>query len=204
MSEFKQTSQYGQDEFVWRILGEKENGRFLDIGAGYAFRDSNTASLEKYGWDGMCVDSGKDGTIDIEDWQHRVAPLWIGGVERMELPADFKADYISIDVDEDSYLALEKLTQQHGFHRLTSCPGASVITIEHDAYRFGTDMRDKQRETLTCLGYELLCPSVYPSEQWKEIVWEDWWVWPSAADRTLKEKVRGMRNVEEILAKLRG
>jgi len=29
-------------------------------------------------------------------------------------------------------------------------------------------------------------------------------VWPSAVDRTLKEKVRGMRNVEEILAKLRG
>jgi len=198
MSEFKQTSQYGQDEFVWRILGEKENGRFLDIGAGYAFRDSNTASLEEHGWDGECVDSGKDGTIVIDDWIKRKAMLILANAQDVCQFFD-ELDYLSIDVDEDSLLALEEFLD-------TSCPDnpPSVITIEHDEYCRGTEMRDDQRELLTQQGYELLCPSVYPSEQWKEIVWEDWWVWPSAVDRTLKEKVRGMRNVEEILAKLRG
>jgi hypothetical protein len=49
-----------------------------------------------------------------------------------------------------------------------------VITIEHDAYRYGNIYRDKEREILTALGYYLLCADV--SDHGFEF--EDWWIHP--------------------------
>ncbi len=47
----------GQDRWVVEMLGEKENGYFVDIGAGNGVSSSNTHVLEKeLNWDGICVE----------------------------------------------------------------------------------------------------------------------------------------------------
>ena len=50
-------SQIGQDEWVLRTIGEKENGVFVDIGCGHPEYISNTLVFEKkYNWRGIGVD----------------------------------------------------------------------------------------------------------------------------------------------------
>ena len=50
-------SQVGQDEWVCRMLGNKRNGYFVDIGANDGITLSNTYYLEKeLGWTGICVE----------------------------------------------------------------------------------------------------------------------------------------------------
>ena len=56
--EFK--SQVGQDEWVCKMLNNKRNGYFLDIGACEGVYHSNTWYLEKeLGWTGVCVEPAK-------------------------------------------------------------------------------------------------------------------------------------------------
>ena len=201
MTDFKPTSQYGQDEFAYRILGDRRDGTFLDIGSGWAYRDSNTASLEWIGWDGVCLDSGKDGTYNEWEWSTRKSQLLRKDALDLEL-WDIRwrgvINYLSLDVDESSLEALKVLMTEVGGYITFA-----VITIEHDQYRFGNDIRDGQREILSRAGYELLCPSVFPSEHWRGIVWEDWWVMPHLVAPELKESVRGMNDASRILEALR-
>jgi hypothetical protein len=47
-----------------------------------------------------------------------------------------------------------------------------ILTVEHDAYRFGDGPRNAMRERLRGLGYDLLCPDV--RHEWN--AFEDWWI----------------------------
>ena len=58
-------SQYGQDDFVVRMLASKTGGFFLDSGASDGLRCSNTALLEReFGWSGICIEPN---TVFFED-----------------------------------------------------------------------------------------------------------------------------------------
>lgn len=55
---YEQYSQGGQDIYVTRILNEKRDGYFVEIGANNGYLLSNTYLLEKnYGWKGICVEA---------------------------------------------------------------------------------------------------------------------------------------------------
>lgn len=55
---YEQYSQGGQDIYVTRILKEKRDGYFVEIGANNGYIMSNTYLLEKnYGWKGICVEA---------------------------------------------------------------------------------------------------------------------------------------------------
>jgi FkbM family methyltransferase len=55
---YEQYSQGGQDIYVTRILKEKRDGYFIEIGANNGYTMSNTYLLEKnYGWKGICVEA---------------------------------------------------------------------------------------------------------------------------------------------------
>lgn len=49
-------SQYGQDLTVYDLLGQLDNGVFLDIGANDRVSLSNSLFFEEKGWTGVCVD----------------------------------------------------------------------------------------------------------------------------------------------------
>ena len=50
-------SQLGQDVWVYNTLGMKNNGFFVELGAGDGIDLSNTYALEKhFGWNGICIE----------------------------------------------------------------------------------------------------------------------------------------------------
>jgi hypothetical protein len=76
-------------------------------------------------------------------------------------------DYLSLDIDRGYDLVLQKIPfDKHIF---------KVITIEHDAYRFGGVYREGERKILANLGYHMLCANVRINGH----AFEDWWVHPS-------------------------
>lgn len=49
-------SQYGQDKLVFELLGNKQCGNFVDIGANDGVTFSNSLFFEEKGWSGICVE----------------------------------------------------------------------------------------------------------------------------------------------------
>ena len=56
-SKIKSFSQAGQDKFVLKMLNNKKNGKYIEIGAFDPIKISNTYILEKeYNWSGFSLD----------------------------------------------------------------------------------------------------------------------------------------------------
>jgi hypothetical protein len=93
-------------------------------------------------------------------------------------------DYLSLDVDTLSLDVLKILPfDKYRF---------KVITIEHDAYLYGDQYREEQRNILTSHGYFLLCSNVYveqPGFEGKECPFEDWWIHPKDFKKTIIKKM---------------
>jgi hypothetical protein len=88
-------------------------------------------------------------------------------------------DYLSFDVDDATLPTFSRFP----FDRYTF----RTITIEHDAYRVGTALRDTLRQNLTALGYVLLCANVVYENHGP---FEDWWVHPDHVDMAWAERIR--------------
>lgn len=165
---FKSYSQAGQDQFVYETLRRKRNGTYLEIGCADPILNSNTYALEQLGWRGISVDiSDQEAIWRAAGRSHRV-------IKANALTLDYAKecvafgigpviDYLSMDVDQESFNALKVIPSSLRFR---------VITIEHDAYRFGESLRQPMREYLTTQGYTLLHPNV----ECQGCVFEDWWV----------------------------
>jgi hypothetical protein len=197
---FESYSQAGQDRFVWEIFGRKETGSFIDIGSGHAWEYSNTFGLEKKGWCGFLFDQfhyQKDPScssfvrrraVMVEGDVISTLPKWID-------PAFTEwISYLSIDVDGDSARALAvalDLPVSYG-----------VITIEHDWYHRGRDLRDLERHLLTTNGYDLVCQDV----SWGQGPYEDWWVNPKVVPQATRDRFRcrnrWWRDIPNIMADL--
>ncbi len=169
-------SQASQDQFVqfllYDLIGKQDPGYYLEVGAATPTLVNNSYFFEaNHGWKGV--------SIDITD---RFAQAWSTKRKNSLLvedatQADYKAilmpfpsviDYLSIDIDRNYDLVLRRIP----FEDYTF----KIITIEHDFYRFGDNYRNKERLILSSLGYHLLCADV----KYKEIIFEDWWIHPSA------------------------
>ena len=90
-------------------------------------------------------------------------------------------DYLSLDIDDHYDTVLRKIMDAH--HRF------KIITIEHDAYRYGDLYRIKEREILTGEGYYLLCPDVSIGGR----PFEDWWIDPEFFPSELLEKLQSLQ-----------
>ena len=168
----KTYSQAGQDIFVRLILGEKP-GTFLDIGcAGDVF--SNTKALEEEGWTGWLID------VDPNAAKGRKNPFFQMDVRQGHIVPPFDPDYLSLDVDEASLSALLNIPLKQIHFK--------VITIEHDAYRFGNALREGERASLMSLGYQLVCKDVCATAG---NPFEDWWVDPAHAAQAAKFASQG-------------
>jgi FkbM family methyltransferase len=65
---YEQYSQGGQDIYVTRILKEKRDGYFVEVGANNGFLMSNTYLLEKnYDWKGICIEATPDKIHDLKN-----------------------------------------------------------------------------------------------------------------------------------------
>lgn len=184
----KSYSQAGQDVFVRLILGENHKGNFIDIGcAGEMY--SNTLALEQEGWTGWLVD------IDPNAGNERRNPFINRDATKvnwyaMELDGDLPnyVDYLSLDVDENSLAALKNLPLDR--------VRFGIITIEHDAYRFGDKLRPGERAVLMAHGYQLICKDVCGAPG---APFEDWWVSPGLVEKAAKFATREPKLYTDIL-----
>ncbi len=174
-----------QDQFVYKLLNQKRNGYFVDIGSCGAINSNNSYFFESLGWRGICVEID---TGYAPSYSERRCTF----INQNALTVDYKTvlesdnaplfiDYLSVDIDELSIDAIKLLP--HDKYTF------GVITIEHDGYIYGNRYRQPQREFLKSLGYHLLGSNVrVPDRHFRSLStlnhldnngFEDWWVHPS-------------------------
>jgi hypothetical protein len=180
-------SQAGQDVFVRHVLGT--NGIFLDLGSFRPTYHNNTRILELEGWSGLSIDYQDFGE---EFKQKRNTPFLHADVTTIDWTKTLEEypflkgtiDYISFDVDGATRAAFDRFP----FDQIKF----KCMTIEHDQYRVGTELRDYLRKRLTELGYVLLCADVVmPDSPYEKFgAFEDWWVNPELVDMDRLETIR--------------
>jgi len=180
-------SQAGQDVFAKYVIGRK--GNYLDLGSFLPTYHNNSRSLELEGWIGLSID-WNDFTNDYI--RKRTNPFlradltttdWSVILEKFPFLKG-TIDFISFDVDDSTKVSFDRFP----FDQIKF----GCMTIEHDHYRVGTELRDYLREKLTALGYVLLCADVVmpDSATDKYGPFEDWWVNPELVDMDRVEEIR--------------
>lgn len=168
-----------QDRFAHKLIGNQ--GYFLDIGCGEPILHNNTYALEKLGWDGLLLDksdfncrherSSKFFRVDV------VSNAFVDILSK-EIPVQV-IDYISIDVDEFSVIALEQILSLSKLFK--------VITFEHDFYMVKEERRAPSRKLLKNAGYFLLFEDVLGLRTNGQ-PWEDWWIHPEFFPQNILNK----------------
>ncbi len=148
-------SQLGQDVLVDRMMQQKVNGTFLDVGASYFDNMNNSYFSEKERlWRGVA------GEIDErynEGWKNRPHTFYINEdalkVDYVKVLADNNMpdviDYLSVDLEppEVTYQAFCKIMETKYIF--------NVVTFEVDYYR-DTSTRDPARQMMEDKGYYLV------------------------------------------------
>jgi hypothetical protein len=166
-------SQASQDQFVYLLLygllDKQDDGFYVEIGAGHPWDGNNTYVFEKnLEWKGISLDivdrrnlwySTRQNTLLIQDATQ-------ADYQSILQPFPKVIDYLSLDIDNYYDTVLQRIPFNDYFFK--------IITIEHDFYRLGGELREKERKILTALGYYLLCADVSSMD----LVFEDWWIHP--------------------------
>ena len=179
-----------QDQFAANILKFKRDGYCVDIGSSNSVISNNTYYFQGLNWTSISVEieqgyneSYSTRTNGVHLNKNALEVNYKETFEEYEFPKSI--DYLSLDIDTLSLDVLKILPlDEYRF---------KVITIEHDAYVFGDEYRDPQRNILTSHGYLLVCSNVYveqPGYEGKECPFEDWWIDPSEFDSDLIEKIK--------------
>jgi hypothetical protein len=174
----KSNSQAHQESFVLNVLNEKKNGYYVELGAGWPVKNSNTYLLEtKYGWKGVSFENGKK-RVKKYNQKRKNKTLLQDAITFDYLKYFYdnnfpkQIDYLQMDIHpaEDTLLALKNIPLDR--YRF------SVITYEHNGYQNKQNQIDSQR-ILKQYGYKLVVEGLMLNDG----VWyEDWWVDPLAVD----------------------
>jgi hypothetical protein len=182
-------SQASQDKFVqqllYNMLGKNDAGSYLEVGAGDPVIINNTMFFEKkYGWTGVSIDISSS---SLDRWTTiRRNPLLIQDATESDYDKILQnfpnvIDYLSLDIDGNYDKVLAKLPlDKYTF---------KVITIEHDAYRFGNGFMLSERQILESFGYLRVCSNVLV----KGRDFEDWWIHPSAFPPSMVFELTSLR-----------
>lgn len=162
-------SQACQDLFVLSCLDGKDNGFFLELGCNQPIIYSNTYLLEsKFNWNGISIDIQQHCVDMFKDIRKCNALCKDAlSINYEELLKDKNhIDYLSLDLDP-AVITLECL-KKIPFNKIEF----SVITYEHDYYRFKDYCRDESRKIFLENNYYLLASNVNISG----LVFEDWYI----------------------------
>jgi hypothetical protein len=189
-------SQSFQDIFVSKILKEKRNGYFLEIGSNHPVQGNNTYLLEKkYNWKGLMV-----------EYDPQFAPLYpqyrpnsiysINDARRVDyrkimdmnnFPSNM--DYLQIDLDVDNKSTLDTLLLLNNI--VFDKYKFATVTFEHDIYRGDFfDTRNISRQILKDRGYQLVFPDIAVFWEGGYKQYEDWYIHPDLVDMEYVNKVK--------------
>ena len=199
-------SQALQDLFAIRVLKNKTNGTFVEIGSNHPIAGNNTYLMEsKFNWKGLMIEYDRSFEQLYKDLRpnsiYRIGDARLvdyrGILDENQFPSNI--DYLQIDLDVNNKSTLDTLV-------LLDNTCFDKITFEHDIYTgnfFNT--REISREIFKKRGYELVFPDVAVFFEGRHCPFEDWYVHPDLVDM---DYVNGIRSsvglkVEEIQDKLR-
>lgn len=179
-----------QDMFVLTMFNGKQNGTYLEIGAGNPYYGNNTALLEKeFSWTGISLD---------------VDPVFVDAFSKERKNPCILKDATLVDYDKFltglgfskniDYLQLDCDPPEVTYKILVSLPlekyKFGVITYEHDYYcDESKSFREKSRKYLESFGYMLVVNDIAPDE-WR--TYEDWWVHPDLVDPNILIKMQDL------------
>jgi hypothetical protein len=171
------TSQASQESFVLNVLKEKHNGTYVELGGGWAERNSNTYLLEtRYGWKGLSFenDPGRahDYNLTRKNKTLQVDARWFN-YERYFIENNYPIhiDYLQMDLHPafSTFEALKNMPlRKYRF---------STITFEHNGYqdRWHKEfIQGESQRMLKDLGYILVTENVIFNGK----AYEDWYVDP--------------------------
>ena len=204
-------SQALQDLFAIRVLKNKTNGTFVEIGSNHPIAGNNTYLMEsKFNWKGLMIEYDRSFEQLYKDLRpnsiYRIGDARLvdyrGILDENQFPSNI--DYLQIDLDVNNKSTLDTLVLLDNtcFDKYKF----ATITFEHDIYRgnfFNT--REISRKIFKKRGYELVFPDVAVFFEGRHCPFEDWYVHPDLVDM---DYVNGIRSsvglkVEEIQDKLR-
>lgn len=184
--------QAAQDYFVRKVLKEKRDGTFLEIGSRDPVEINNSYRLEMdLGWRGFMVEYDISYEHSYLQKRPKSIPL-MRDATKIDYRKEFEkhsfpkvVDYLQIDLEVENrstLTTLENLEKQcmrdYTFR---------VITFEHDIYRgdfFNT--RSKSRYIFDKHGYEL----VFKDVKHNGFSYEDWYVHPDHVDMEYIHTIR--------------
>lgn len=192
-----------QDEFVANLLKFKRNGYYLDIGSCASVGSNNSFFFESLDWKGVCIEKNPmfNDSYKTRTCRYINEDALTVDYEKIFAEENFPAsiDYLSLDIDEQSVLALEKLPlDKYRF---------KVITIEHDSHVYGGLYKTPQRALLKSKGYFLLGEDVLNQSGrniGQEHAWEDWYVDPNYFDKDELKRLYSYRlDASQIIEKFK-
>lgn len=174
-------SQACQDLFCLQMLGNKKNGFYVEIGSGPPSESNNTFLLEtEFDWKGVSIEYDK-GLVEYYNSVRNNKSI-LGDATSLDYNAIFsemklpqQIDYLSVDIEPavNTLKALKRLP--HEDYRF------SVITFEHDNYRWGNSVLLESRKYLRDMGYTLVVSNlnVFGRD------FEDWWIDSAIIDESI-------------------
>jgi hypothetical protein len=183
--------QVHQDEFVLKILKEKRNGYFIELGSSDPISINNSYLLETaYNWKGIMIDI-KD--VFLTDYKkHRPNSIHVINdatqidyknlLETHNTPFDIDYLQIDLEVDDDSTIkTLEKLDAE-----IFDNYKFATVTFEHDTYNdYDMDTRIRSRDIFKKRGYVRVFDDVNIDGN----PFEDWYVYPDLVDMNYVNKL---------------
>jgi hypothetical protein len=176
--------QANQDKFVLKILKEKRNGYFLEIGSNDPIHINNTYILEKhYDWKGIMVEYQSRYLASYKE--HRPNSIHLindattidykNVFETNNMPFSF--DYLQIDLEANNGSTIQTLEKLD--NEIFDTYKFATITFEHDIYHTNFDnTRIKSRDIFKKRGYVCVFEDISDSGN----PYEDWYVHPDLVD----------------------
>jgi hypothetical protein len=182
-----------QDKFVLKILKEKKDGYFLEIGSNDPVNINNTYVLEKnYNWKGIMVEY--DASFLSSYKKHRPKSVYVlqdaRKVNFKELFTNNKVpeniDYLQIDLEASNGSTLKTL--QNLEKQVFNNYKFATVTFEHDIYSTNyKNTRDESRKIFKKYGYEFVFTDINNNGK---NPYEDWYVYPDLVDMDYVNEIK--------------
>ena len=194
-----------QDKYVSKILKEKQNGYFIEIGSGDPIKNNNTYLLENsYNWNGIMIEFDEKyqesynltRPNSIHVFNDATQINYLNLFQNNNVSSNI--DYLQIDLDayEGSTLKTLNLLNEQIFNNYKF----ATITFEHDIYRTNiNNTRDISRQIFENNGYLRVFSDVTNR---RFASYEDWYVYPDLVDMEYVNKIIELNKINYKPVKL--
>ena len=192
----KKYSQAYQDLFALKVVKEKRDGSFIEIGSNDPIFNNNTYLMEsRYNWKGLMIEYEKVFEEPYKIFRSKSIHLLEDAtkvdyrkiMDKNNFPCNI--DYLQIDLDVDNRSTLNTflLLNETVFDKYKF----ASITFEHDIYRGNYyDTQEISRQILKERGYILVFPNVQVVWDGRYREFEDWYVHPDLVDMEYINRIK--------------